>query len=75
MALFLLFDNISVVMMILGNSSYRTIRRISYSTFLFGIVWQIISMSIKLRESFGQESDLKKQLEEMTPVQFLERLN
>lgn len=51
------------------------VRRISYSIFLFGIIWQIISYVIKLRESFKQESDLKKQLEEMTPVQFLERIN
>lgn len=75
MSLFLLFDNASVIMMMVGNPSYRTVRRVSYSIFLFGIIWQIISMSIVLRDSFGEESDLKKQLEEMTPVQFLERLN
>lgn len=75
MALFFFFDNISVIMMIVGNSRYRTVRRVSYSIFLFGIVWQIMSMAIKLRESFGVESDLKKKLEDMTPVQFLERLN
>jgi tellurite resistance protein TehA-like permease len=74
-ALFLVFDNASVVMMMLGHSSYRTIRRVSYSIFLLGIVWQLIAMAIVLRHSFGEESDLKKQLEEMTPVQFLERLN
>ena len=73
--MFLLFDNASVIMMIVGNSSYRLVRRISYSMFLFGIVWQIISFTIKLRESFRQESELKKHLEEMTPVQFLERIN
>ena len=49
-------------MMILGNQSYRTVRRVSYSIFLFGIVWQIISMAITLRHSFKEESDLKKQL-------------
>jgi tellurite resistance protein TehA-like permease len=73
--LFLLFDNASVVMMMVGQHSYRTVRRISYSIFLLGIVWQLIAMAIVLRHSFGEESDLKKQLEEMTPVQFLERLN
>jgi hypothetical protein len=62
-------------MMMVGNPSYRIVRRISYSIFLFGIIWQIIAFIIKLRESFKQESDLKKQLEEMTPVQFLERIN
>lgn len=71
MALFLFFDNISVIMMIVGNTSYRTIRRVSYSIFLFGIVWHCISIAIKLRESFSVESDLKKRLEDMTPVQFL----
>lgn len=62
-------------MMMVGNQNYRIVRRVSYSIFLFGIVWQIISIAIKLRESFTIESDLKKNLEEMTPVQFLERLN
>jgi hypothetical protein len=61
--------------MMVGNQNYRIVRRVSYSIFLFGIVWQIISIAIKLRESFTIESDLKKNLEEMTPVQFLERLN
>jgi hypothetical protein len=74
-AFFLLFDNVSVIMMMVGNQNYRIVRRVSYSIFLFGIVWQIISIAIKLRESFTIESDLKKNLEEMTPVQFLERLN
>lgn len=74
-ALFLLFDNTSVIMMMVGNPSYRIVRRVSYSIFLFGIVWQIISIAIKLKESFNDESNLKKNLEEMTPVQFLERLN
>jgi hypothetical protein len=58
-------------MMMIGNPSYRIVRRISYSIFLFGIVWQILAFTIRLRESFKQESDLKKVLEEMTPVQFL----
>jgi hypothetical protein len=49
-------------MMMVGNPSYRIVRRISYSIFLFGIIWQIIAFIIKLRESFKQESDLKKQL-------------
>ncbi len=62
-------------MMMIGNQSYRIVRRISYSIFLLGIVWQIFSFTLKLRESFKQESDLKKQLEELTPVQFLERIN
>lgn len=53
-SLFLLFDNASVIMMMVGNQSYRIVRRISYSIFLFGIVWQIISFMIKLRESFEQ---------------------
>jgi tellurite resistance protein TehA-like permease len=70
-AFFLFFDNISIIMMIVGNDSYRNVRRASYSMFLFGIVWQIVSMAIKLRESFSVESELKKRLEEMTPVQFL----
>ena len=67
-SLFLMFDNASVVMMLLDNPSYRIVRRISYSVFLIGIIWQIMSFIIKLRESFKHESDLKKQLEEMTPV-------
>lgn len=63
MAFFLFFDNLSILMMILGNQSYRNVRRVSYSIFLFGIIWQIISMAIKLRESFSAESELKKRLE------------
>jgi hypothetical protein len=61
-ALFLLFDNASVIMMMVGQPSYRTIRRVSYSIFLLGIVWQLIAMTIVLRHSFGEESELKKQL-------------
>ena len=68
---FLLFDNASVIMMMVGNPFYRIIRRISYSAFLIGIIWKIMAFTIRLRESFRLESDLKKVLEEMTPVQFL----
>lgn len=74
-SLFLLFDNASVIMMMVGNPSYRLVRRISYSIFLFGIMWQIMAFTIRLRESFRLESDLKKVLEEMTPVEFLEQIN
>lgn len=61
-ALFLVVDNASVIMMMVGQPSYRTVRRVSYSIFLLGIVWQLIAMAIVLRHSFGEESDLKKQL-------------
>ena len=62
MGLFLLCDNVSVVMMMVGNPSYRNLRRLSYSMFLIGILWQLIAMAILLRHSFTEESDLKKQL-------------
>jgi hypothetical protein len=50
--LFLLCDNVSVVMMMVGNPSYRNLRRLSYSIFLIGVLWQLIAIAILLRHSF-----------------------
>ena len=75
MALFLLADNASVIMMMTNDTRYRTLRRISYSMFMIGILWRIVEVAIKLKISFNEESALKKQLDDMTPLQFLERLN
>lgn len=60
--------------MLIGNPYYRAVRRVSYSTLLTGLVWQTFSIAIKLRQSFAAESEIKKELEEMTPIEFLERL-
>lgn len=62
-------------MMLVKNSKYRIVRRISYSILLVGIVWQIFSIGIKLRESFAIEADIKKHLEDMTPTEFLDKID
>ena len=58
-------------MMLTDNQRYRVLRRISYSIFLIGILWRIIEMAIKLKISFNEESAIKSQLEDMTPLDFL----
>jgi hypothetical protein len=57
--------------MICENPYYRIIRRVSYTILLVGIVWEAISIAIRLRQSFSKEGEVKKALEELTPVEFL----
>jgi hypothetical protein len=46
----------------MSNPHYRTIRRISYTILLSGIIWETFSIAIRLRHSFTMESDIKKEL-------------
>lgn len=48
-AVFYAFDNITIISMIMGFVYYKTVRRISHSILLFGILFSTVSLFIELR--------------------------
>lgn len=67
-ALFYALDNMTIISMIMGFQYYKTVRRISHTILLMGIIFSAIALFIELRQSFKEESDLKNILERMTPT-------
>lgn len=59
---FYILDNMTIISMILGFPYYKTIRRISHTILLIGLICSTISLFIELRGSFKEESDLKNLL-------------
>ena len=57
-----MLDNITIISMIMGFTYYKTVRRISHTILLLGIIFSAISLFIELRKSFKEESELKNLL-------------
>lgn len=60
--------------MIMGFQYYKTVRRISHSILFIGILFTTVSLFIELRESFSEESDLKGELESLSPTELLQKI-
>lgn len=71
---FYAFDNVTIISMIMGFQYYKTVRRISHSILFIGILFTTVSLFIELRESFGEESDLKGELESLSPTELLQKI-
>lgn len=71
---FYAFDNVTIISMIMGFQYYKTVRRISHSILFIGILFTTVSLFIELRESFSEESDLKGELESLSPTELLQKI-
>ena len=61
-ATFYALDNVTIISMIMGFAYYKTVRRISHTILLMGIIFSTIALFIEPRQSYKEESDLKNEL-------------
>lgn len=61
--------------MIMGFAYYKTVRRISHSILFMGILFTTIALFIELRNSFREESELKGELETLSPTELLQKIS
>ena len=65
---FYAFDNVTIISMIMGFPHYKTVRRLSHIILFFGLLFTTIALFIELRSSYSKESNLKTDLESLTPT-------